>query len=125
MKKINNKGLTLIEVIMTLTVLSIVICPLMNMFVLSIKINSMSDKEYYSIQNAQYYMEEIKSAGKVNLSTYVYNFENNCYEKNIADENNRAEIKVRCGNYGLYYVDISILKDEKLVNSLAGSIIFD
>jgi prepilin-type N-terminal cleavage/methylation domain-containing protein len=57
----NKKGLTLIEIIVTLAVLGIVIAPLMSMFVTSQKINVESRKEYEALQFAQKYMEEIKA----------------------------------------------------------------
>ncbi len=63
MKKIfNEKGLTLIEIIVTLAVLGVVVSPLMNMFITSQKINNVSKEEYHTLQIAQKYIENIKSA---------------------------------------------------------------
>lgn len=58
----NNRGLTLIEIIVTLAVLGVVVTPLMNMFIASQKINNESNEEYKTLQLAQKYMENIKSA---------------------------------------------------------------
>lgn len=62
MKKIlNERGLTLVEIIVTLAVLGIVIAPLMSMFVTGQKVNAESRKEYEALQLAQKYIEEIKA----------------------------------------------------------------
>ena len=53
----NNKGLTLVEIIMTLAILGVVICPLMNLLVISQKINSEGEKEYRVIKTTQYIIE--------------------------------------------------------------------
>ena len=71
MKKIfNQKGLTLIEIIVTLAVLGIVIAPLMSMFVASQKVNVESRKEYDALQLAQKYMEEIKAMDSLSISAF-------------------------------------------------------
>lgn len=113
---------------MTLTMLGIVICPLMNLLVLSGKINSKSEEEYKSIQIAQNYMEEIKAIkaiDEIDTDVYLYNAEKKCYERIITDTDNYvAEIRIRRGNYGLYYIEVDILYNGELINSLAGSIVF-
>lgn len=79
MKRIlNQKGLTLVEIIVTLAVLGIVIAPLMSMFVTSQKVNVESRKEYEAIQLAQKYMEEIKAMDTISIG----NFNNGVYEEN-------------------------------------------
>ena len=65
---LNQKGLTLVEIIVTLAVLGIVIAPLMSMFVTSQKVN----------QLAQKYMEEIKAMDTISIG----NFNNGVYEEN-------------------------------------------
>lgn len=67
--KLNSKGLTLVEIIITLAILGIVITPLMSMFLTSQKINRESELKYDAIQLAQKYMEEIKSVNYMNLSS--------------------------------------------------------
>ncbi len=62
---INKKGLTLIEIIVTLAVLGVVVTPLMNMFLASHKINNQSDEEYVTLQLAQKYMEDVKSSSRI------------------------------------------------------------
>ena len=75
---LNQKGLTLVEIIVTLAVLGIVIAPLMSMFVTSQKVNVESRKEYEAIQLAQKYMEEIKAMDTISIG----NFNNGVYEEN-------------------------------------------
>ena len=122
----NNRGLTLIEVIMTLAILGLVICPLMNMLVLSEKINKEGRKEYKSIQTAQYYMEETRAMDGIDMGAYVYNPEKMCYERIITTpDKNRAEIRIKKGSYGLHYIEVDILSEGKVINSLVGSIVFE
>lgn len=126
----NNKGLTLVEVIMTLTILGVVICPLMNVLVLSQKINSKGENEYRVIQTAQYYMEEMRAMGKIDMGGFVYNSKGRCYERtilNVLDDLDDccAEIKVRRGNYGLHYIEVDIINDGEVINSLVGSIVYE
>lgn len=122
----NNRGLTLVEVIMTLTILGVVICPLMNLLVLSVKINNKGENEYGSIQSAQYYMEEIKAMDEIDLDYYAYNAEKMYYEKIInTSDNYKAEIRIRRGNYGLHYIEIDILSEGKVVTTLIGSTFFN
>lgn len=66
----NQKGLTLIEIIVTLAVLGVVITPLMSMFVTSQKVNVESRKEYEALQLAQKYMEEIKAMDTISIGTF-------------------------------------------------------
>ena len=71
MKKIfNQRGLTLIEIIVTLAVLGVVVAPLMSMFVTSQKVNVESKKEYEALQLAQKYMEEIKAMDSLSMSAF-------------------------------------------------------
>lgn len=73
----NQKGLTLIEIIVTLAVLGVVITPLMSMFVTSQKVNVESRKEYEALQLAQKYMEEIKAMDTISIGTFI----NGTYEE--------------------------------------------
>ncbi len=66
----NNKGLTLIEILITLAVLGIVVSPLMSMFITSQKINNESEMKYRAIQLAQKHLEEIKSMKQLDNSKY-------------------------------------------------------
>ncbi len=68
-KKLNNKGLTLIEIIITLAILGVVVTPLMSMFVTSQRINRESEIKYRAIQLAQKYMEDVKSESSLDVST--------------------------------------------------------
>lgn len=122
----NNRGLTLVEVIMTLTILGAVVCPLMNLLVLSEKINNEGENEFESIQTAQYYMEEIKATDGIDTGQFVYYAEKNCYERIINEpDNSRVEIRVRAGSYGLHYIEVDIIRDEEIINSLKGSVVYE
>lgn len=122
----NNKGLTLVEVIMTLAILGAVICPLMNILVISQKINSEGQKDYRLIQTAQYYMEEVRAMGGINAGDFDCNGEYMCYEKtvlNVLDDYN-AEIRVTLGSYGMHYIVVDIVRGGEVIDSLEGTIIF-
>jgi prepilin-type N-terminal cleavage/methylation domain-containing protein len=123
----NNKGLTLVEIIMTLAILGVVICPLMNLLVLSQKINSEGEKEYRIIQTAQYFMEEIRAMDEIDTGVFIYNGEEMCYERIVLDvlDDYSAEIKITPGSYGLHYIEVNILNDGEVINSLTGSIVID
>ncbi len=123
----NNKGLTLVEIIMTLGILGVVICPLMNLLVLSQKINSEGEKEYKVIQTAQYYMDEIRAMDEIDTGVFVYNSGEMCYERIVLDvlDDYSAEIKITPGSYGLHYIEVNILNDGEVINSLTGSIVID
>ena len=100
-KLFNNRGLTLVEVIITLAILGAVICPLMNLLVLSQKINSIGENEYSVIQTAQYYMEETRAVSEIDTGVFFYNSDEMCYERiiqNVLDDCN-ARIRIIPGSY--------------------------
>ena len=66
----NNKGLTLVEILITLAVLGIVIMPLMSMFITSQKMNNESEMKYRAIQFAQEELETIKAMKELDTSMY-------------------------------------------------------
>lgn len=84
----NNKGFTLIEIIVTIAILSIVIVPLSSMFIQAAKMNSMAAEEYDATLIAQKYFEEIKSiksdidAASLN---YIFDANNDSFSKDIID----------------------------------------
>lgn len=122
----NNRGLTLVEVIMTLAILGVLICPLMNLLVVSQKINNEGENEFESIQTAQYYMEEIRARDGIDTGQFVYYAEQNSYERIINEpDNKRVEIRIKVGNYGLHYIEVDIIRDEEIINSLKGSAIYE
>lgn len=122
----NNRGLTLVEVIMTLAILGVVICPLMNLLVVSQKINNEGENEFESIQTAQYYMEEIRARDGIDTGQFVYYAEQNSYERIINEpDNKRVEIRIKVGNYGLHYIEVDIIRDGEIINRLKGSAIYE
>lgn len=112
---------------MTLAILGVVICPLMNLLVLSQKINSEGENEYEAIQTAQYFMEEIRSMDEIDTGTFAYNNQEMTYKRIIADlaDDYRTEIKITPASYGLHYIRVDILHNGEVINSLTGSIVLD
>lgn len=125
-KLIDNRGLTLIELIVSLGLIGIVIIPLFNMFILCQRVLSISNNEYVIIQTAQYYMEEIKAMDKIDEGLYSYNAEKKIYERFIINQsdNSSVEIRIKEAFYGLHYIEIDILKEGHVVDSLGGSVVF-
>ncbi len=101
MKRISdNKGLTLVEIIVTLAVLGIVTSPLMAMFVTSQKINRQSELQYNAIQIAQEYMEEIKAMEilefeKLDLDENNYNAGENAFIAKKINKNGGYDVILR------------------------------
>ncbi len=119
------KGFTLIEVILTLTIFSLVVIPLMSMLVLTAKINNESDIEYKSFLTAQSYMEEIKVFNGVDNENYIYNNHIGVYERSVIQNDDvfGAEIKIVPENDFYYLIDISIIDSGVVINTLRGSMI--
>ncbi|CAH2214669.1 PilW family protein [Tepidibacter aestuarii] len=55
-----NKGLTLVELVVSLALLGIIIAPLSSFFVNTIKVNKNSENQMIANQLAQKYMEQLK-----------------------------------------------------------------
>lgn len=121
---INKNGFTLIEVILTLAILAIAL-PIMSILILSAKINNESDKEYKTFLIAQSYMEEIKIYNSIDTENYIYNIDTGIYERTViqADDGLGAEIKITPINTFYYLIDISIIDNGQVVNTLRGSMI--
>ncbi|MEJ8554509.1 type IV pilus modification PilV family protein [Tepidibacter sp. Z1-5] len=56
----SNKGLTLVELIVSLAILGIILVPLSSFFVNTIKVNKSSENQMIANQLAQKYMERVK-----------------------------------------------------------------
>jgi prepilin-type N-terminal cleavage/methylation domain-containing protein len=122
----NNRGMTLVELIVTIAVLGILIAPVTSMFVFSAKINMSARNEYEAAMLAQSYMEEIKSLIELDAQKYAFNAATGKYERSVPETENGygAEITIKKGEGILYLIDISIINDGEVVNSLEGSKIF-
>ncbi|WMJ76670.1 MULTISPECIES: type II secretion system protein [unclassified Sedimentibacter] len=95
-RKLSTKGLTLIEIIITLAILGAVVTPLMSMFITSQRINRESETKYKAIQLAQKYMEDIKSENILDLTFSGYSGEDGNYSKTISDDDGyRLEINLK------------------------------
>ncbi|MEA5095461.1 MAG: prepilin-type N-terminal cleavage/methylation domain-containing protein [Sedimentibacter saalensis] len=122
----NRRGMTLVELIMTITVLGILIAPVTSMFVFSAKINSAAGKEFEAGMLAQSYMEEIKAMEELDKQKYVYNSWTGKYERCVpeTESNYGAEISIEKGEGIVYLIDISIINDGEVVKVFEGSNIF-
>ncbi len=67
----NNKGVTLIESIITIALLALVLVPLSNLFVAAIKNNSYSEASIEMKELAQGYMEQIRATPFTSLDTVL------------------------------------------------------
>jgi len=129
MKKLfSNDGLTIVEIIMSLAILGIVICPLMSMFIFSQKLNNKSEIEYKSILQAQKYMEEIQAMDTLDTIHYQFNSDNACYERIINESVNNysTEIIIKPDSRNMIFdIEIVLKHDEQVINKLKGSKIFN
>ena len=92
----------------------------------SIKFSIGGEYEIYTIHTALYFMVEIRAIDEIDMGDYVYNPEKACYERNItALDNYRAEIRIKKGSYGLHYIEVDILSEGEVINSLVGSVVFE
>ncbi len=126
-KLLNCYGFTMIEVILSITILSIVIVPLMNMFVLSAKITQESSYEYKSFLEAQKYIEEIKAMESIDYAKYSYNLLCDMYECTViqTEDTLGATVKIIPQGDFLYLIEVNIIDEGKVVNSLLGSKVFN
>jgi len=124
-KLFDCKGITLVEVIITLSILGVVICPLTNMFIVSQKIINFSSNEFSSAQSAQIYMEEIKAMEGIDGDIYIFSSENNSYKRSVSEaaDDYGAEITIT-PNGMIYYVSINIISEGEIINRLEGSKVF-
>jgi len=99
---------------------------LMEMFVMSAKINQESNREFKSLLEAQKYMEEIKAMESIDTSRYSYNSITEAYENIVVQTEDKLGAQIRIIPEGsiLYNIEIDIIDEGKVVNSLWGSKIF-
>ena len=64
----SNKGLTLVELIVSLAILGIIIAPLSSFFVNTVKVNKDSENQMIANQLAQKYMEQLKFSDIIELT---------------------------------------------------------
>ncbi len=61
----NNKGFTLIELVITIGIVAIIMIPIFTLFLNSIKTNAMGEDKIQATMAAQKYMEEVKSYSNI------------------------------------------------------------
>lgn len=118
-----NKGLTLIEVIISFAVIGLAITPLMSLFVVAAQINSESSLKLKSVLTAQKYIEEFKASEELDFGNYVFNSDTSAYEKTVAQTDGEfgAEIRIRSERSHLYIIEVSVLDGNEVVCSLNSS----
>ena len=119
-------GLTLVEIIMTIAVAGILIVPLMSMFVFSAKINTESSREFRAVQQAQFYMEEIKAMDVLDDDIYVYNSGTGKYVRFVDETDSDYGVGIVISYDGgiVYYISISVIDEGEVISGLEGSVIF-
>lgn len=93
----NNKGFTLIELIVTIGILSISLVPLSSMFIQSAKVNSMTSENYDATLVAQHYFEEIESIedeSDAGVKGYTYDSSIKLFTKDISDGKFNVSIRL-------------------------------
>lgn len=126
---LNRSGITMVEIIMTLAVLGVVICPLLTMFITSQKISNYCDNEYKSMLLAQKYMEEIESIKELDTENYKFNCDAGFYEREVfqTDSSYVAKIRIMPIRSMLYKIEVDINdinESDKTINKLECSKIF-
>jgi prepilin-type N-terminal cleavage/methylation domain-containing protein len=122
----NNRGMTLVELIVTIAVLGILIVPVTSMFVFSAKINMAASNEYEAAMFAQSYMEEIKAMEELDTQKYAYNTATGKYERFVPETENNfgVQITIEVGEGIVYLIEVSTIQDGEVVKSLEGSKVF-
>lgn len=116
----SKDGICLVELIITIAILGAVIVPLMNLFIMSAKINHKSSMEYKSILQAQRYIEEIKALPIIDTSKYIYDSTLNSYIRTVIQTDNEfgAEVKIKPQSNFLFSIEVKIFDDGEEINSL-------
>ena len=74
-KSLNNKGLTLVELLIAIVVLAIIVVPLLHAFITSARINAKSKEKLRLTQIAQDIMEGLKAYTLEDIA-YEFNYPN-------------------------------------------------
>ncbi|GEM_PF-1066635 len=124
MKAKNINGFTLIEVMVSLSILAVTIIPLMSMLTLSARINRESSREFKSLMEAQRLVEEFKSLDidEINEMNYKLDKGRGCYEKYINQTESEYGAMVRIiPDILLYRIEVFVLDGDEVINYIEGS----
>lgn len=118
-----NKGLTLIEVIISFAVIGLAIAPLMSMFVFAAQVNNESSLQMKSVLTAQKYIEEFKASEELDFDNYLFNSDTGAYEKTVAQTAGEfgAEISIRSERSHLYSIEVYVLDGSEVICSINSS----
>ncbi|MEL7649819.1 MAG: prepilin-type N-terminal cleavage/methylation domain-containing protein [Sedimentibacter sp.] len=118
----NNRGITLVEIIVTVAVAGIFIVPLMGMFVFASGINSRSHEEFKAVMLAQAYVEQLKAMDGLDRDKYMYNSLTGKYELFVPETENDFGVEaVICQEGIICYIIIYIRHEGETICILNGS----
>ena len=87
MKKLNNKGFNMVEIMVAIAVLLILTVPLINYFIASFKTNASAKRRQYATNLAQETVEEIQGINLEDvLQYYVFDASQNKYTRDDSKE---------------------------------------
>lgn len=111
-------GLTLIEVLITVSILGIIIIPLSSFFITSAKINKESEDKFKATLIAQNFMEDIKLSDSIMEGETQYNIADYSVIVNITNVSDFSEYK-RSSFYDTIDYDIKIQIDKNNENFIS------
>ena len=111
-KLINNIGFSLIELLVSLTILCIVIIATSSLFVCTARINKLSEKQYKATLIAKNFMELIKASQDLKVGRSVYIVDE---VKIIVDINTINKYKDE-----MYEINVEVIIDDDTLENLKG-----
>lgn len=111
-KLINNKGFSLIELLVSLTILSMIIIASTSLFVYTVKINNLSEKQYKATLIAKNFMELTKASEDFKIGRSVYLVDE---VKIIVNINSISKYKDE-----MYEIDVEVIVDDNTLEKLKG-----
>lgn len=121
--KINNeKGLTLLEVLLSITLLSIVMISFLSFFTDAFRFNSINDDSIQAMNAAREQQARIKTEESWSSITETYTKTTDYYVQTIPQSNYDIKISIKIipenivSYHKLHLVHIEVMKDEKLLS---------
>lgn len=110
-RKLNNKGFTLVEILVAATILALVLAPMASMFVTTAKVNAMAKEKQQATVVAQNVFEGIKNFGVSGLSKDCTEFSPETFRIVAGEIGNARIIRMIIGDeagYEYEFSDVSI-----------------
>ncbi|KNF07385.1 hypothetical protein CLPU_17c00100 [Gottschalkia purinilytica] len=121
--KINNKGTTMIEVVVSITILSLLTLPIITLFYESVKMNKKSQEQMTATILAENFIEDIKTSENLNIgqvTKYENGFNINIkieeIEKELEEQNKKDNICIL--NESLFKITVEIVKENTLLEKI-------